>query len=97
MPIKVSVELVGILRKLAGMSMFSIEFDSPVAVEDVIFHMADSFSSEFKLALIDTELNDPRPNALVFLNKTEIGVLKGLKTKVQDGDKLVLVPATHGG
>lgn len=77
--------------------MFSIEFDSSVAVEDVIFHVADSFSSEFKQALIDTELNDPRPNALIFLNETEIGVLKGLKTRVEDGDKLVLVPVTHGG
>jgi len=47
--------------------------------------------------LIDPELNDPRPNVLIMLNKKEISALNGLETGVKDGDKLVLLPVSHGG
>lgn len=87
----------GVLRELAGKNAVSFEFDEHVVVKDVIRRMTDSFSPKFKQALIDIELNDPRPNVLVFLNKTEIGVMRGLETEVKNGDKLVLIPVSHGG
>jgi molybdopterin converting factor small subunit len=33
----------------------------------------------------------------MLVNGKEIGVLKGLETKLKDGDELVLVPVVHGG
>jgi len=95
--IKIQVEIVGVLRQLSGKNIISLEFDSFTVVNDVISELANNLSSKFKQALIDSELNDPRPNVLVLLNKTEIGVLDGLRTKVGNGDKLVLVPVSHGG
>ncbi|MFX0092174.1 MAG: MoaD/ThiS family protein, partial [Candidatus Hodarchaeota archaeon] len=38
-----------------------------------------------------------RPNALILVNGKEISVLNGLETQVEDGDKIVLVPVSHGG
>ena len=97
MAITIEVELVGVLRELAGKSTVSLEFNSLVVVKDVIFKLANSLPSKFKQVLIDSELNDPRPNVLVLLNKKEISVLDGLRTRVGNGDKLVLVPVSHGG
>ncbi len=95
--IKIEVKLLGVLQKLAGKDKFSLEFDSSTIIEDVIFRLADSMPLEFKKALIDPELNDPRPNVLVLLNNTEISVLNGLKTRAGDGDRVVLIPVSHGG
>ena len=91
------VELVGILRELAGKKSVSLRFDRLATVDDVITELTNRFQPKFKQAMIDPELNDPRPNALILLNKTEISALNGLDTKIRDGDKLVLIPVSHGG
>ena len=52
---------------------------------------------EFGRTLIDPELNDPRPNALILVKGKEIGVLDGLETKVERNDEIVLIPVSHGG
>lgn len=95
--ITIEVKLLGVLQKLAGKDKFSMELDRSMIVEDVISKLTDSLPLEFKKALIDPELNDPRPNVLVLLNNREIGVLDGLKTRVGDSDRLVLIPVSHGG
>ncbi len=59
--------------------------------------LIEAFSSELKRALVDPELEDPRPNALILVNGKEISVLQGLDTEVKDGDEIVLVPVSHGG
>ena len=98
MAIDVDVQLLGVLHNLAGKSTISMKFDSSsVVVKDVIFKLVNSLPSNVKHFLIDSELDDPRPNALILLNNKEIGALEGLKTKVEKGDKLVLVPVSHGG
>ena len=50
-----------------------------------------------KRSLIDQQLEDPRPNALILVNGREISVLNGLETNLKNGDEIVLVPVVHGG
>ncbi len=45
----------------------------------------------------DQELNDSRSNSLILINGKEISILKGLETKLCDGDEIVFVPVVHGG
>lgn len=94
---KIGIEFLGVLAGLAERSTVSLELQSPIAVGDVISELVNRFSQEFKRALIDPELNDPRPNVLIILNRKEISALNGLETAVKDGDKLVLLPVSHGG
>jgi len=95
--IKIEIELLGSLRKIVGRGPFSLEFANSTAVRDVIAELTNLLSPKFKQVLVDPELNDPRPNVIILLNRVEIGVLEGLDTKVENGDKLVLIPVTHGG
>ena len=83
-------------RRLADIDQFSVEVEH-LNVTDVIGFLIDSVSEEDKKLLIDPELNDPRPNALILLNGREISVLKGLETEVNDGDELAVIPVVHGG
>ncbi|UCE95257.1 MAG: MoaD/ThiS family protein [Candidatus Bathyarchaeota archaeon] len=94
---KINIELLGVLKELAGKNEVSLEFQNSVVVRNIVLDLADSFSAQFKEALIDPELNDPRPNVLILLNKTEIGVLDGLDTEVKNHDRLVFIPVSHGG
>jgi len=97
MAIHVKVRLLGVLRGLSGEGLVSVESEEPTTVRKVIQKLTEAFSPEFKRVLIDPELEDPRPNALILVNGKEISVLQGLETKVNDGDEIVLVPVSHGG
>ena len=54
-------------------------------------------SPKLKRALVDPEMEDPRPNTLIIVNGKEISVLNGLETMLKDGDEVVFVPVLHGG
>ncbi len=91
------MRLLGVFRGLSGKSIFSMELEEPATVSRVIQKITESFSSEFIRVLIDPELGDPRPNALILVNGREISASRGLETEVNDGDEIVLVPVSHGG
>ncbi len=95
--ISVNVRLIGVFRELSEKSRFHMKLEEPVVVRKMIQRLTETFSPEFKRALIDPELNDPRPNALVLVNGKEISVLEGLETELNKGDEVVIVPVSHGG
>ncbi len=95
--IHIKVKFLGIFRELSGKSRVTLEFEEAATVRKVVQKLAETFSSRFKETLIDPELSDPRPNALILVNGKEIGVLQGLQTVLNDGDEMVLLPVAHGG
>jgi len=50
-----------------------------------------------KRILIYSELEDPRPDTLIFVNGKEISVLNGLETMLKDGDEVIFIPVLHTG
>jgi molybdopterin converting factor small subunit len=62
------------------------------AIEDIFEEMP-----RLKRTLIDPELEDPRPNTLIFVNGKEISVLNVLETMLRDGDEVVFIPVLHTG
>ena len=95
--IHIEVKLLGVFRELSGKSRITVEFEDAVTVKKVVQRLTETLSSSFKEALIDPELSDPRPNALILVAGKEIGVLQGLQTMLDDGDEMVLLPVAHGG
>jgi len=94
--IKVNIRLLGMFRGFAGKSRVTLKLEQPT-VKKMIQKLANSLSAEAKRLLVDPELNDPRPNALILVNGKEIGVLEGLETEIKDGDEVTLIPVSHGG
>jgi len=95
--VEVKVKLVGIFRGLSGKSQLLMDLEGSSYMKDVVQRLTELFSPEFRRTLIDPELGDPRPNALILLNGKDISVLDGLETQVYDGDEVVLIPVSHGG
>ena len=54
-------------------------------------------SYELKKILIDSELDNPEPNAVILVNGVSINLLNGLDTEVDGESEIVLLPVTHGG
>jgi sulfur-carrier protein len=92
----VNVKFVGALRQISGKSKVTIETSNCKSVLDLIEEISQK-KPEMKKNLIDQQLEDPKPNALILVNGKEISVLDGLATKLADGDEVVFIPVVHGG
>ncbi|KYH42565.1 MAG: molybdopterin converting factor [Candidatus Bathyarchaeota archaeon B26-1] len=92
----VKVRLLGVFRKALGKESLQVKVERPLSAIHLILKVAE-FSPELKRVLIDPELGDPRPNALILINGREISALDGLETLIKGGDEVVLIPVTHGG
>lgn len=97
MTLNVKVRLLGAFRELHGEDQVVLVLKKPTPVRRVVQKLVEGLSDESKRVIIDPELDDPRPNALFLVNGREISTLKGLETKVYDGDEIVIIPVTHGG
>lgn len=94
--ITVTAGFVGAFRTISGKSIFNIKFEKMVPLREAVRKIVEDLP-RLKHALIDPELDDPRPNALILVNGKEISVLNGLETLLKDGDEVVFVPVLHVG
>jgi len=97
MVIQVEVRFLGIFQRLSGKKRFQVKLKEPATVRQLVMNLTETFSPEFKQVLVDPQLDDPRPNALILVEGKEISVLQGLETEVRDAEEIVLVPVVHGG
>ena len=96
MSCKVDVNLLGVFKKAYGKGELSLRLKGKRKLAAVVQEIAEA-SGELGRVLIDPELGDPRPNAVILVNGKEISVLDGLETEINDGDEIVLIPVIHGG
>lgn len=97
MVIHVEVRFLGIFQRLSGKKRFKLKLEEPATVRKLVMNLTETFSSEFKQVLVDSQLDDPRPNALILVGGKDISVLQGLETEIRDSEEIVLVPVVHGG
>ena len=97
MVVNVEVRFLGIFQRLSGKKRFQLKLEEPATVRKVVMNLTETFSSEFKRVLVDSQLDDPRPNALILVGGKDISVLQGLETEVKDAEEIVLLPMVHGG
>jgi molybdopterin converting factor small subunit len=97
MLVNVEVRFLGIFQRLSGKKRLTLKLEEPATVRKVVMNLTETFSCEFKRVLVDSQLDDPRPNALILVGGKEISVLQGLETEVKDAEEIVLLPMVHGG
>ncbi len=92
----VVVKFVGALRNASGVGQLTIDCVEGLVLKDLINEVIGKMPS-LELGLLDKQLEEPKPNALVLVNGREISVLRGLETALKDGDEIVFIPVVHGG
>lgn len=93
---EVTARFLGVFRSISGKNQLTIKFKDAVMLRDAVRRIVEEMP-ELKRALIDPELEDPRPNTLILVNGREISILNGLETILKDGDEVVFVPVLHTG
>ncbi len=90
---QVKVRMMGTLsRRLSGGEV-ELSLEPPVEVGQAIRVLFERLGGGE--ALLDPE--SLSAEALILINGVEIANLEGLKTPVEDGDLLIILPVTHGG
>lgn len=97
MVICINVKFLGIFQRLSGKKQYELKLQEPSTIQDVVTKLLEVFSDDFKAVLVDAQLNDPRPNALILVDGKEISALQGLETEVRDSQEIVFLPMVHGG
>jgi molybdopterin converting factor small subunit len=82
---------------IAGKDSFQVEVTNSATVMELIEKLTEIFTPSLKRVLIDPELCDPRPNALILVNGKEVSVLDGMNTRVYPGDEVLFILVSHGG
>ena len=96
--LRVRVKLYGVLKTAARIENLEFDLDMSATVRQLVRKLVDTVArTEFEAHLIDADLKDPRPNALIMVSGTEVGALNGLDTVLRDGDEIVFLPVAHGG
>jgi MoaD family protein len=92
----ISVKFVGALRHVSGVDKLALDCKGEISIRELVSEITKD-TPALRQSLIDQQLEDPRPNALILVNGREISVLNDLETTLKDGDEIVLVPVVHGG
>ncbi|MGE5574601.1 MAG: MoaD/ThiS family protein [Ignavibacteria bacterium] len=92
-----TVKFIGSLRHLSGKTQFIVNLQDSISVKQLIETINQKLPT-LKNTFCDQELNDSRwSNSIILVNGREISVLKGIETRLCDGDEVVFVPVVHGG
>jgi len=92
----ITVKFIGALRHISGVDKLALNDEEGTSIRALINEITKE-APQLKQSLIDQQLEDSRPNALILVNGREISVLNSLETSLKDGDEIVFVPVVHGG
>jgi molybdopterin converting factor small subunit len=94
----VSVKLIGVLGSAAGKREFALPMTSPMTVQDLVSELLRTVGSGFfRELLVDTGTEDPRPNVIILLNDQDCNIFDGLRTQIEPGMGVTIIPVAHGG
>lgn len=84
----IEVRVLGFFQEYTGKNLVKIEYREGLTVDDVLREL----SSE-----LHKYISEHMENAVILVNGVSINNLKGLETKLRDGDRLALMPVVGGG
>ena len=94
----VKVKLIGVLASAAGLRELELDTPEQANVSDLIAILLKKVDNrQFRDFLVDSGTGDPRPNVVILLNEQDCHVFSGLKTIVEKGTVVTIIPVAHGG
>lgn len=92
------VRPIGVLATAAGMREIDIEGPGEMLLSDLISRLVLGVNnSQFTELLIDSATKNPLPNVIILLNDQDCNLFQGMKTKIETGTSVTIIPVAHGG
>ncbi len=94
----VPVKLIGVLGSAAGNREIMLPVSTILTVQELISALLKTVDNKFfRELLVDVGTEDPRPNVIILLNDQDCNIFDGLKTQIEPGTRVTIIPVAHGG
>jgi molybdopterin converting factor small subunit len=94
----VQVRLIGVLGSAAGNREITLSAPNTLNVQQLISALLKKVDNKFfRDILVDAGTDDPRPNVIIMLNDQDCNIFDGLKTRIEPGTTVTIIPVAHGG
>ncbi len=92
------VKPIGVLATAAGKREVSIEGPAEMSLSDLISRLVSDINNhQFTELLMDSATKNPLPNVIILLNDQDCNLFQGLRTKLEPGTNVTIIPVAHGG
>jgi hypothetical protein len=92
------IKLIGVLATAAGKRQVLIHSETELSLNDVISSLlARVDNRQFRDLLVDSATNNPLPNVIMLLDEQDCNLFQGLRTKLDPGTTVTIIPVAHGG
>ena len=93
-----SVKLVGVLGSAAGSREILLPIGLGTSIQQLVSMLMKTVNKKFfEDLLVEAGTGDPRANVIILLNDQDCNVFDGLKTHVEPGSRVTIIPVAHGG
>ncbi len=94
----VQVKLIGVLGSAAGNREIMLPVSTILTVQELISALLKTVGNKFfRELLVDVGTEDPRPNVIILLNDQDCNIFDGLRTQIEPGTRVTIIPVAHGG
>ena len=95
---KVTVDYLGSIRQTLSLKQAEqVELEGGAAVSDLLYVLAEKHGEPFQKAVYGPKDLDLKAHYILSVNGLLLNQLDGIRTKLKDGDRLVLMPVVTGG
>lgn len=96
--LKIKLEYLGHIKNITSNKREEeIEIKEDATVTDLLMRLSEKYGEPFKKAIYEPKGTDVKSNYIVTVNDYLLNQLKGLETKLKDGDHVTLLPIVSGG
>jgi MoaD family protein len=96
--LKVRVEYVGHIRNIIrSVREEEIEIKDKASIGDLLVVLSEKYGEPFRKAIYESKGADVKSNYIITVNGYLLNQLKGVETKLKNGDHVTLLPIVSGG
>jgi molybdopterin synthase sulfur carrier subunit len=96
--VKVTIEYLGHIRDIVGSKrMEEIDVEEDASVADLLVKLSKKYGDAFRKAVYESGGKDVKSNFIATVNGYLLNQLKGVGTKLKNGDHVTLMPVVSGG
>jgi MoaD family protein len=96
--VKVKVEYLGHIKNITNNKREEeLEVTEDSTITELLNTLTKQYGEPFKRAIYEPKGPDVKPNYIITVNGYLLNQLKGLQTKLKNGDHIALLPIVSGG
>jgi molybdopterin synthase sulfur carrier subunit len=96
--LKVIVDYLGNIKQTLSLKQAEhVELKHKASIRDLLSYLAEKYGDPFRKNVYEPKDLDLKPHYILSLNGLLLNQLKGIETKLKDGDHVILMPVVTGG